>query len=133
MIDHVKMLFLPPILLTVMQFCEQEYHKQHLFRYQPFLERRGDWTYCALAIRSDHHEVKNSNLSGYNIYFFLAGSKGLKLIILNPMYLLLLLFSFFSCQTSFQRRRWQLQRQCEEQVWRKGDVVSSLVFTDLLT
>jgi hypothetical protein len=21
-------------------------------KYQPFLERRGDWTYCALAIRS---------------------------------------------------------------------------------
>ena len=65
---------LPPILLTVMQCCEQEYHKQHLVRYQPFLERRGDWTYCALAIRSDQHEVNNSNLSCYNIYFFLAGS-----------------------------------------------------------
>ena len=60
------MLFLPPILLTVIQCCEQEYHQQQLVRYQPFLERRGDWTYCALAIRSDHSEVKISNLSGYN-------------------------------------------------------------------
>ena len=66
MIDQVQILFLPPILLTVMQCCEQEYHQQQLLRYQPFLERRGDWTYCALAIRSDHSEVKISNLSGYN-------------------------------------------------------------------
>ena len=73
-IDQVQIPFLPPILLTVMQCCEQEYHKRQLVRYQPFLERRGDWTYCALAIRSDQHEVNNSNLSCYNIYFFLAGS-----------------------------------------------------------
>ena len=28
-----------------------DYNHDYIFRYQPFLERRGDWTYCALAIR----------------------------------------------------------------------------------
>ena len=97
-----------------MQCCEQEYHKRQLVRYQPFLERRGDWTYCALAIRWDDHEVKTYQT--YQIQYICCYNN----------------FPFF-CQTSFQRRRWQLQRQCEEQVWRKGDVAFLLVFSALFT
>ena len=121
------MLFLPPILLTVIQCCEQEYHQQQLVRYQPFLERRGDWTYCALAIRSDHREVKNSNLSGYKIYFFGRLLRIETYHVNSNKSVAVIIFIFFF-QTSFQRRRWQLQRQCEEQVWRKGNVVLSLPF-----
>ena len=40
-------------------------------KYQPFLERRGDWTYCALAIRY----IDNISNNLQNIKYFKAPIK----------------------------------------------------------
>ncbi len=39
--------------------------------FQPFLERRGDWTYCALAIRNlCPDDAGNYSVTVTNKYFF---------------------------------------------------------------